>query len=393
MKIQNSKLKKVTCFFAGVVFATTVNCLYGEQKWNPKEEADKVLERLIVVTDTCVKGAHDAEMVLVGNYAYIVASVNNERAGESPGWPDIYVSMSIVNLTTGEVEAFIPFASSEQLFENEQLLYGQCFVPRIIRKDEQTLRCWFASQNPKVRQALTYYIDFDLSSRTFYTTVHRMKMKTSDGIFDMQPSYFHADAVKYGFERKPRDYGLYLFDSFKKIDDRIYVAINNFSGRQNALAVLNDSMDTLEIVGHYNEPQELELSESSVNRLPDGTWMAICRTQKENSNYVFTTSADGKTWEPGVCMDFVPNGSNSKPTFDLFNGVYYLGWQESTRINNVSRSVFNIDVSSDGKTWQRKYRFETDNTFQYPSFHWNNGHIWLVVTQGRKERIMFGMLE
>jgi hypothetical protein len=64
----------------------------------------------------------------------------------------------------------------------------------------------------------------------------------------------------------------------------------------------------------------------------------------------------------------------------------------------VGRSVFNVDISRDGKTWQRKYRFESPKSFQYPTFHEHEGTIWLCVTQGdhdasRKERIMFGKLE
>jgi hypothetical protein len=91
-------------------------------------------------------------------------------------------------------------------------------------------------------------------------------------------------------------------------------------------------------------------------------------------------------------------GAASKPTFDKFHGVYYLGWQERTQIDKVSRSVFNIDVSTDGKHWERKYRFETTKSFQYPTFVESNGQVWLSVTQGdsdpsRKERIMFGRLE
>ena len=228
-------------------------------------------------------------------------------------------------------------------------------------------------------------------------------MKTSDGVFDMQPCYFYADAIKYGQGKELKDHGLYFIDSFKKIDGVTYNVLNNYPSKQNALVKLNHSMNTVEIVGHFNEPHELSLSEAAVNKLPDGTWMAICRQNDGNRNYVFTTSADGKMWEPGVYMDFVPNGWNSKPRFDLFNGIYYLGWQEATKINNVGRSVFNIDVSSDGKTWQRKYRFETEKSFQYPTFQQHDGHIWLVVTQGdspegkkeegRKQRIMFGMLE
>jgi hypothetical protein len=91
--------------------------------------------------------------------------------------------------------------------------------------------------------------------------------------------------------------------------------------------------------------------------------------------------------------DFVARGDNSKPTFDRFGNLYYLGWQEKTRIEGVRRSVFNVDVSRDGRTWERKYRFETPESFQYPTFREHEGVIWLCVTQGRKERIMFGRLE
>ena len=171
--------------------------------------------------------------------------------------------------------------------------------------------------------------------------------------------------------------------------------MNNFTGQQNALALVHDDLETFEVLGHYNEPQSAALSESAVNRLPNGTWMAICRNDK--GNYHFTTSKDGRTWSIGEPKPFVPNGLNSKPTFDQFGGVYYLGWQESDEHPGANRSVFNVDISRDGKTWERKYRFETPQSFQYPTFHEHEGAIWLCVTQGdhrsRKERIMFGKLE
>ncbi len=88
----------------------------------------------------------------------------------------------------------------------------------------------------------------------------------------------------------------------------------------------------------------------------------------------------------------------SRPPFDRFREVYYLGWQERTRIAGVSRSVFNLEVSGDGANWERKYRFETVKSFQYPTFREHAGTIYLSVTQGdsdpsRKERIRFGRLE
>ena len=108
---------------------------------------------------------------------------------------------------------------------------------------------------------------------------------------------------------------------------------------------------------------------------------------------------------PGACksnflaekMPFVQNGLNSKPTFDQFGGVYYLGWQEFTRIQECKRSVFNVDISRDGKTWERTYRFETPESFQYPTFHEHHGVIWLSVSRsdhgGSMDRILFGRLE
>ena len=366
--------------------------------WKPKEEGDKVLNRLIKVTAEKVKGAHDGHFTIIDDYAYIAAELNDEKGGESASWNYIYVALSIVNVKTMKVEQIIPIAKQEQKFENETLPIGACFVPRVIQIDAKTLRCYFASENPGKRQSQMYFVDFDLKTRTPSNRLNRVKLKTEDGIFDMQPQYFYQSAVKSGFKKNAKDYGMYLFEPFKRIDSKIYVDLNNYPIGQQALGVWNDTFDTVEIVGHFNEPQDVKLSEAAVNKLPDGTWLAICRNDTKPRNYMFTTSKDGKHWTEAEFRDFIPNGGNSKPTFDKFNGIYYLGWQESTRINEVSRSVFNIDISADGKNWFRKYRFETEKSFQYPVFVQYNGHIYLITSQGdsspsRKERIMFGMLE
>ncbi len=364
--------------------------------WNAKQAGDNVLAGLVCVTAPQVKGAHDAELAIVGDRAFVVYEANDRQASESAAWSFIYSALSVVNLKTLKVERVVPLAKSEQAFANETLPAGSCFVPRIIQKDEQTLRCYFASEAPGKRQSQMWSTDFDLGRMAFENRIQRVKIKTAAGTFDMQPHAFHADAAAHGFKRKPKDFGLYLFDSFKQFDGRTYVALNNFPAGQNALAVANESLDTFEVLGHYNEPQTAQLSESAVNRLPDGTWMAICRNDK--GNYHFSTSADGRTWSVGRELPFVTNGANSKPTFDRFGGIYYLGWQERTRIGGVSRSVFNVDISTDGKTWERKYRFETEKSFQYPTFRQHQGSIYLTVTYGdtdssRKERIMFGKLE
>lgn len=366
--------------------------------WHPKLAGDRVMEGLVNTSAGRVKGAHDAEFVCVGERAFVVTEANDVKGGEAADWPFIYATMSVVNLKTLAVEKVIDFAKSEQQFENEKLPVGACFVPRIIQKDAKALRCYFASEEPKKRQSQMWMIDFDIDRLEFANRIEKVKLKTTAGTFDMQPQYFHADAVKGGFPRPPVSFGLYIFDAFKRIDGKTYVALNNFPGGQNALATLNDALDTFEVVGHFNQPFDRKLTESATNRMPDGSWLAICRQEGGNRNYVFSTSVDGKTWTVGEHRDFVPNGASSKPTLDKFGDLYYLGWQEITTINKANRSVFNIDVSRDGKTWQRKYRFETEKSFQYPALHEHNGSIWLAVTQGdsdpsRKERIMFGKLE
>ena len=366
--------------------------------WDAKAAADKVMAGLIKVTGPEVKGAHDSHLAIVGDRAYVISEVNDRQASENAGWPFIYATLSIVDLRNERLLDVMTVARSEQSFANETLPVGACFVPRVKQVGPQTLRCWFASEQPGKRQSQTYYRDFDLGTLTFEKEIHRMKLKTSDGTFDLQPKYLHDDAAKQGFKRKPVDAGLYLFDNFKEFDGQTYIAINNYLGAQEALCTMNTAADTLTIVGHFNGPGEPALTEPSVNRLPDGTWLAISRKENGDRNYWFSESKDGKTWTTGGEKDFVKNGAASKPTFDKFNGIYYLGWQERTTIAKVSRSVFNIDVSKDGKHWERKYRFETTKSFQYPTFVESNGQVWLCVTQGdtdpsRKERIMFGRLE
>lgn len=367
--------------------------------WNPKRAGDEVLTTLIKVSAPQVKGAHDADFVMVGERAFIVEHDNDIKPGHGAG-KDQYCVLTAVNVKTMSVERVVPMAKSAQAFANETLPVGACFVPRIIQLNDTMLRCFFACEDQSGKsQSQTWYRDFDMASLTFAPDIHRVKLKTSYGTFDMQPQYFHADAAKHDFKQPAKAFGLYLLDAFKVIDGKTYLAINNFPGAQNALAMLNESRDTIEVIGHYNEPAERRLTESSVNRLPDGTWMAICRTESGDRNYVFTTSKDGKTWTQGEPRPFVSKGSNSKPTFDKFNGIYYLGWQEATRIADgygVGRYIFNIEVSRDGVNWERKYRFESPNSFQYPTFRQRDGTIWFTVTQGTggsTDRIMFGRLE
>jgi hypothetical protein len=364
------------------------NIIAGD--WDPVLAANRVIARLINVTAPQVKGTHDAEFVCVGDRAYIVAQANDVQPGESAEWPFQYVTMTVVNLNSLRVENVTDFAKGGQVFENGTLPAGACVAARIIQKDASKLRCYFDSNDPGERQSQVWYRDFELKRGDFAPTLHKAKLKTAAGTFDFQPQYLHADAAAKGFMGKASDSTAHIFDSFKRFDGKIYVALNNFKGRQNALALLHDDLETFEVIGHFNEPESAALSESSVNRLPNGTWMAICRQEGGNRNYLFSTSPDGRTWSTAAEMPHVPGGTSSKPTFDKFGDTYYLGWQ----VRGAGRSIFHVDVSNDGRTWERKYRFETpESSFQYPALHEHKGAIWLCVTQGRKERIMFGKLE
>lgn len=366
--------------------------------WDPKAAADRVMSRLINVSGPEVKGAHDAEFVIVDGKAYIVGMANDIQPGENPDWPFVYCTMSVVPIATMTVERRIPVARSGQAFVNETIPRGACFVPRILRKDATTLRVFFASEAPGKREGQTYYRDFDLRTQEFSPRIERARIKTAAGTFDMQPQYFYEDAVAQGFTGERKVHGLYNIDSFKQFDGKTHVVINNFAAGQNGWSVLNGTFDTFELLGQFFSRGPEKLTESAVNRLPDGTWLAICRQDGGTANYMFTTSKDGRTWTPPVYRELVPNGTNSKPVFEKFGSQYYLGWQESTKVDGVSRSVFNIEVSRDGVEWKRKYRFESSKSFQYPSLHEYRGEIFLTATQGdsspsRKERIMFGRLE
>ena len=277
---------------AAVAFAEPVL----KDGWDAKQAGDKVMAGMIKVSAPKVKGAHDADLALVGERAYVVEHDNDIKPGHGAGKAQ-YCVLTVVNLKSMQVERVIPMAKSAEVFGNARLPSGACFVPRVIRLDEHTLRCYFACEDQSGRrQSQIWYRDFDLRSQAFSPDIHRVKLKTAEGVFDMEPRYFHADAAKQGFQEPAKAFGLYLLDSFKQIDGRTILAINNFPGAQNALATLNEARDTIEIIGHYNEPAEARLTESSVNRLPGGTWMAICRSESGNRNYRFVTSADGKTW-------------------------------------------------------------------------------------------------
>jgi hypothetical protein len=306
--------------------------------------------------------------------------------------------VTIVDIATNCPERTLLLAASEMEFGNATLPVGACFVPRVIRKDEGTLRFFFASENPEERQSQTWYRDFDLTSQEFDANIYQVELETDFGVFPMQPEVFNRHVAAKGFQRPTMTYGLYQIDGFKEFDGKLYTILNNFPFGPSGLAVMNDSLDRFIVLGSFFEPQDASLNESAFNKLPGGRWIAISRQGSRDYNYMFAESADGVTWTENEYRDCVRNGADSKPNFDRFDGVYYLGWQDAERVDGIYRSIFNIDVSLDGVSWERKYRFETTLTFQYATFKQHDGHVYVSVTQGKpegggKERILFGVLE
>ena len=383
-----------------LILATCVLSTLNAQKilgdnWDAKLAGDKVMADMVQVTTDPIKGVHDGRMMIVDGKAYIVYYANNNRPGEDPRWNDIYIEMSIFDIKTMTVEQRIPMAKGGQQFDNHTLEEGSCFVPQILKKDERTLRCFFASEEPQKRQSQIWYIDFDMPNREFSKNIHKAKMITKEGVFDMQPIYFYQHALLGGYKTQGYvpDYGLYLFDT-KYHKGKTYMSLVMFPWGPSGLSILNNEMDTFEALGCINEP----LNEMSICFMPDDKWLSIVRNDRAPFQYTFWQSPDGMEWTKIQGGYFDPKGTCSKPTFDCFNGVYYIGWQSEERINDVNRSVFNIDVSLNGIDWERKYRFETEKSFQYPLFREYNGQIYFVITQGdyspdRKERIMFGCLK
>lgn len=366
--------------------------------WNAKAEADQVLAGLFNTCEPQVKGAHDADIALTGGKAYVVYEANDEKSGEGASWDFIYAAMSIVDLKTMTLDRVLKIAESKQAFDNLTLKTGACFVPRIVQINDSTLRCIFASEQPGVRQSITYYRDFDVATETFHNEVHAFEIETAHGVFPMQPDHFYRQAADEGHPWPEKDYGMYFVDGIKPLAGKNYAMVNNYPGAQNALGLINESFDRVTILGNLIEPKEGMFTESSVNVLPDGRFLAISRQNNRDKGVVFAESSDGKTWSAHEYRDDFPNGWSSKTSFDKINGTYYMGWNDAERVDDVGRSIYNVDISKDGENWQRKYRFESAESFQYPVFREHEGKVYLAVTQGsdsnsRKERIMFGLLE
>ncbi len=366
---------------------------------DPSGDGGRVLAGLQRVSPPEILGAHDADFVIINGRAWIVYMANPSRQGESPDWPDVACDLAIVGLSDRRVERIVRIAGSEQTFGDQRLPHGACFVPRLVRRDTQTLRCFFASEDPGRRESQTYHVDIDIATATVGRQLHKTLLHSVAGDEPMCPSAFHRHGVRSGFQRPYCAYGLFMVDGVKSLDGRRIAVLNGYNTGQLAVAELDAKMERFTILGDI-PGGDLRLSEAAVNRLPDGSWLLIARHDGGDGNYRFATSPDGCIWTEPQPLGLVQDGIASKPTLDRHGAIYALGWNAATRIDGATRSVFHLDVSRDGRHWHRRFTFACRDSFQYPVFRASDGEVWVVVTQGPitsdchsgKQRIMFGRL-
>ena len=356
-----------------------------DDNYSPAAAGNKVLENALIVTASNVKGAHDAQFVIKDGKAYIVYEANDVRPGEASSWDFVYCAMSVVDIKTNTVEKTVKFSENMQQYANETLMHGCTFVPRITVKDEKTLRLYFASEDPGVRQSLTYFIDYDIAEGKFGENIYRLQLKTDAGTVDFTPQNYIDQTLASGHRCFTSGYGAFLFDIFDECGKK-YIALNNYANGQNALAVFNDGLDCVEIIGHIGEGTEnFKTTESGIMRKNDGSWMSVLREEKTGI-YRFSYSLDGEKWSYPRIENFAKTGTATKATLNNFCGTYFMSWADS------SRSCMRFMYSADALTWTDLITVYSPTTFQYPSFVMYENEIYYTATMGDKETIVFGKL-
>lgn len=359
------------------------------EDYSPKAAGDIVLENSSTISHFPMMGVHDASFVVVGDKAYVVYEANDVQAGESAAWNYEYCAMSVFDIKTGDLENVIKFAESGKQFDNLTLPAGAAFVPRVLKKDDDTLRVFFSSEQTEIPTSQLYYIDFDVQTETFSSNAYKLQLKTGDGAVDFTASAYYNAALSENVKAYDTGYGAFLFDFFN-VDEQTYIAVNNFGGGQNALAKFDDTLSVVEIIGHIGMgTTNVKTTESGIVRKTDGTWMCILREER-NLNCRFSYSENGIDWTTPREKDFVTGSTNSKPILRRFGNYYIMGY--NVGFSDLSRATFVLDYSTDGKTWAPLYVFDSPTSFQYPTFDIYDGQMYFAATTGNKENIIFGKL-
>jgi hypothetical protein len=81
--------------------------------WDAKQSGDKVMGGMIKVSAAQAIGAHDADLALVGERAYVVEHDNDVKPGHGAGNAQ-YCVLNVVNLRSMTGERVIPMAKSAE---------------------------------------------------------------------------------------------------------------------------------------------------------------------------------------------------------------------------------------------------------------------------------------
>ena len=353
---------------------------------SPKAAGDAVMQNMIRISSDEMKGTHDADHVYANGKVYAVYEANNEKPGDPGTYEKEYCALAIIDLESFKVESIEKFAWGEQKYSNVTMLKGSAFVPRVIRKDDNTLRFFFSNIAVDSSSGYIYYVDYDLATEAFDNNAYRLKIMTPNGTVDFSAEVYAELFRADGHACDNSTIGHFLFDIFD-VDGTKYIALNNFRGAQNSLAKFNDTYDCVEIIGNIGGSYtEYRTTESGIVQLKDGSWISILRNHAGSKIYSFSYSEDGTEWTDPVYEDFMKTGYTSKPTLDRFGDYYFMGY------NDLSRGLFHLAYSLDAKNWTVLYSFHSPTTFQYPKFDIYEGQMYFSVTTGNKEQIYFGKL-
>lgn len=353
---------------------------------SPKAAGDKVMQGMIRITSDEMKGTHDADHIYVNGKVYAAYEANNEKPGDPGTYEKEYAALAIIDLENFTVDSIEKFAWGEQVYSNVTMLKGSAYVPRIIRKDENTLRFFFSNNAVDASSGYIYYVDYDIATTAFDDSAYRLKIMTPNGAVDFSAEVYAALFRADGHVCDDSTIGHFLFDIFD-VGDTKYIALNNFRGAQNSLAKFNDTYDCVEIIGNIGGSYEdHRTTESGIVQLKDGTWMSILRDHAGDKRYSFSYSKDGTEWTYPAYEDFMPTGYTAKPTLDRFGDYYFMGYHD------LSRGLFHIAYSLDAKNWTVLYSFHSPTTFQYPKLAIYEGQMYISATMGEKESIWFGKL-
>ncbi|MEM7601774.1 MAG: sialidase family protein, partial [Verrucomicrobiota bacterium] len=125
---------------------------------------------------------------------------------------------------------------------------------------------------------------------------------------------------------------------------------------------------TWDLVGPIDSARNFNAIQPSVLTYPDGRWQVLCRS-KEGVVAESWSDDEGKTWSP-ITATSLPNPNSGTDAVSLEDGRQLLVYNHSIKHapQPSNRSVLNVAISNDGKTWTPVLTLEQgDDEFSYPA--------------------------